>query len=81
MSKRRFGSPVRASLCARYSNSFSEAIKDEEAEANAKLIASAPELLEALKATKQLNLHLYEDGTVGNRIYKQITNAINKATK
>lgn len=42
---------------------------------------SNKDMLEALEATKMLNLHLYEEGTIGNRVYNQITNAINKATK
>lgn len=50
-------------------------------EANAKLIAAAPDMLEALKSAKILNLHLYEEGTIGNRVYKEIENAIKKATE
>lgn len=42
---------------------------------------NAKELLEALQSTKQLNLHLYEIGTIGHEVYNKITNAINKATK
>lgn len=42
---------------------------------------AAPELLEALMSTRMLNLHLYEEGTVGHRVYTEINNAINKATK
>ena len=42
---------------------------------------NAEGLLEALEAAKMLNLHFYEEGTIGHRVYIQITNAINKATK
>ena len=56
-------------------------VTNEESEANAKLIAAAPELLEALMSTRMLNLHLYEEGTIGHRVYTEINNAINKATK
>jgi hypothetical protein len=37
------------------------------------------ELLDALKSTKQLNLHLYDVGTIGNDIYNIIEQAINNA--
>jgi len=65
-----------------------------ECTANAKLIASAPKLLadnqskdallkelaEALKSTRLLNLHLYDEGTVGNRVFN-ITEAALKKVK
>lgn len=36
------------------------------------------QLLEkALKSTRQLNLHLYEEGTIGNRVFKEINDALN----
>jgi hypothetical protein len=41
---------------------------------------NAKELLEALESTKVLNLHLYEEGTIGHRVYNKITNAL-KNTK
>lgn len=47
----------------------------DEAEANAKLIAASPELLEALKAIKEIG-EFKADGQIG----KIINNAINKAT-
>lgn len=34
-------------------------------------------LEKALKSTKALNLHLYEEGTVGNRVYNEIKQALN----
>lgn len=37
-------------------------------------------LREALKSTRLLNLHLYEEGTSGNRVYNIVESAI-KATK
>lgn len=46
MPKQRIRSDKMQIICDCFS--FSEGIKDEEAEANAKLIAAAPELLEAL---------------------------------
>ena len=62
-----------------------------EQKANAKLIASAPELLEALQEFKQLiddeSITMYDnldhDGfsSTPNRIYKKIEQAINKALK
>lgn len=53
----------------------------EETTANAKLIAAAPELLEALKTTRLFNLHQYGEGTPGNRAYSIIEAAIKKATE
>lgn len=35
------------------------------------------ELIEALKSVKMLNLHLYEKGTVGNRVYEEVQQALN----
>ena len=52
-----------------------------ECHANAKLIAAAPDLLEACMAVKKLNLHLYKDGTIGHDVYMQIRAAIKKATE
>ena len=37
------------------------------------------ELLEALKSVKTLNLHLYDEGTVGNMVKIAVESAINKA--
>lgn len=56
-------------------------LSDEEQVANVKLILASNDMLEALESTKMLNLHLYEEGTIGHKVYKQITDAINKATK
>lgn len=39
------------------------------------------ELHEALKRTRVLNLHLYEDGTVGNRVFNEIKSAMEKSIK
>lgn len=59
-----------------------ERIESEENAARiVKCVNANDELLEALKSTKQLNLHLYEEGTVGNRVYNIINQAIEKATK
>ena len=65
-----------------YSNTY-DLLNEEkcpDAEANAKLAAAAPELLQVLISTSQLNLHLYEAGTVGNVIYNKIQSIIKKAT-
>ena len=35
-------------------------------------------LTEALEGMKRLNLHLYEEGTVGNMCYKEMIEALNK---
>ncbi|MCK9432538.1 MAG: hypothetical protein M0R00_06240 [Candidatus Omnitrophica bacterium] len=60
-------------------NSFClNAPKWEELEANARLIASAPELLEALEETKMLHLDGYAEGTIGSRVYLKIQQAIAK---
>jgi hypothetical protein len=59
----------------------SEAQQLDEQEANAKLIAAAPELLEALMETRKLNLHLYTRDSVGYLVYNKINDAIKKATK
>lgn len=48
---------------------------------NESLRAINEELLEALKSTRSLNLSLYEQDTVGNRVYKKVELAITKATK
>ena len=53
----------------------------EEREANAKLIAAAPNMFEALNATKRLNLHNYPQGSIGREVFELINTAINKATK
>ena len=50
----------------------------EEAEANAKLIAAAPELLEALIRARDFGLF---QGVSGLKTIKQIENAIKKATE
>lgn len=48
--------------------------------ANAKLICKAvnnhQRLVDALEATRKLNLHLYEEGTVGNKVYIEIESAL-----
>jgi hypothetical protein len=49
--------------------------------ARTKAELASTDILEALEATKMLNLHLYEEGTIGHKVYTQITDAINKATK
>jgi len=36
------------------------------------------ELKEALKSTRMLNLHLYDKGTVGNKVYEKIKQLLNK---
>jgi len=51
----------------------------EEAESNAKLIAAAPDLLEALQSTRRLNLHQYKEGSIGYDVYQKIEKAIKKA--
>jgi len=38
------------------------------------------ELLEALSATKLLNLHLYNDGTIGKMVYEKIQETIKNCT-
>lgn len=48
---------------------------------NEELKAINAMLLEALKSTRSLNLSLYKQDTVGNRVYKKIESAIAKATK
>jgi len=53
---------------------------EEEEIANAKLIASAPELLEALKNSKAILELYYKDHYTGSKLQIQIDNAINKAT-
>lgn len=37
------------------------------------------EFLDAMKSVRSLNLHKYEEGTVGKRVHHQITSAITKA--
>lgn len=61
------------SICSIHTN--------EEDNSNAKLIAASPVMLEALEYIKILNLHLSEKGTVGERVFNKINNAINKATQ
>lgn len=53
---------------------------DDEDEANAKLIASAPELLEALKNARATFMLYYKDHYEGTGLQIKIDNAINKAT-
>lgn len=48
----------------------------EYAEQITNFIALAPMMLNALKSTFSLNLHQYEEGTVGNRVYNEIKQAI-----
>lgn len=39
-------------------------------------------LVETLRSVREgMNMHLYEEGTVGNRYYKEIQQAIRKATQ
>ena len=47
--------------------------------ANAKLIAAAPDLLEALKSTRILQLESYDEGTIGKNLSIEIEQAIAKA--
>ena len=54
-------------------------LSDEEVEHNCNLIASAPEMYEALKATLQLNLHTYQNGSIGAMVFDRIRSAIAKA--
>ncbi len=55
----------------------------EQAEANAKLMAAAPDLLEALKPLMSLFLNEtnYPEGTIGYTLKQQAIKAIEKATK
>lgn len=49
---------------------------------HANLVAAAPEMLKALRyADSMLNLHLYDENTIGWLVHKQINEAINKATQ
>lgn len=50
----------------------------EEAEANAKLIAAAPELLEALIKARE---HIWASGEIDRRTLSEIDEAIKKATE
>lgn len=45
------------------------------------LLDANKELVEVLKSTRKLNLHLYEHGTVGKSVYDEIESAIQKHTK
>ena len=54
---------------------------EEEEEANAALYAAATVMYEALKSTRQLNLHLYEAGTIAATVYQEIEAALGKAVK
>lgn len=60
--------------------SFSEGLSDEEAEANAKLIAAAPELLEALIECSAFLNTVQSPATSARNLKTEIDNAINKAT-
>jgi len=64
----------------KYSTSANNIIQAYQKE-NEELKAINAELLEALKSTRSLNLSLYEQDTVGNRVYKKVESAITKATK
>lgn len=52
-------------------------------ESDARLIVKAvnchDELVEALKSAKQLNLHLYAERTIANRVFKKVKQALFKA--
>lgn len=45
------------------------------------LLKQNKELLEALKSTKQLNLHLNKSGTIGYMVYSKVEQAINNTSK
>lgn len=51
----------------------------EQAKANARLIAAAPEMLEALKLAEGLLREPYETGVLGEDAYHAIASAISKA--
>jgi len=52
---------------------------DKNSLANARLISSAPELLEACKSVRALFLRNYEKGTLGYQINQELEHAIAKA--
>jgi hypothetical protein len=52
-----------------------------EYQAKAYVIAAAPQMYEALLATRRLNLHLYAKGTIGADLRDQIEDAIKAAEK
>ena len=64
-------------------NMTSNVAKDNESNADyiIALNQQRNELLEALKSTKLLNLHLYNDGTIGKQVFETIEQAIKNANQ
>lgn len=65
----------------RYHDPFKKAMKAYSDEVNSELLRENKELMEALGSIRSLNLHLYEKGTVGRRVYDNAMTLLTNLTK